>query len=138
MGSMVTETIVGRLGRDAEARQTANGTAITQLSVAADVGFGERKTTLWRNVTVFGKSAEFCANLKKKETVAVTGRLEIDKWTDRQSGEEKQKEVLIAMIVQRISPPIEQDGNSPQPPAPKAGAGPQLQQDTEPEDDIPF
>ena len=141
MGSMVTETIVGRLGRDAEARATSNGKNVTQFSVAADVGYGEKKQTLWRNVTVWGKSGEFCANLQKGETVAVTGRLELDSWIDRQSGEEKKKENLIAYDVQRVSPPIDSAVQGEKPQGKKRVEAPQQQQAAatdEPEDDIPF
>lgn len=47
------------------------------FSVATDSGFGERKTTIWENVTVFGKQAEsLSSRLTKGMLVYVQGRRE--------------------------------------------------------------
>jgi len=49
----------GRLGKMPELRQTANGKSVTDLAVAMTVGYGERQSTVWTKLTVWGKSAEF-------------------------------------------------------------------------------
>ncbi|MBK8759295.1 MAG: single-stranded DNA-binding protein [Sulfuritalea sp.] len=43
-------TFTGRLGRDAEQKYLPNGTAVTEFSVAVDVGGlpATRRTTRWR------------------------------------------------------------------------------------------
>lgn len=49
---------LARLGRDAETRYTANGTAVANFAAAVDVGYGQNKSTLWLDCALFGKRAE--------------------------------------------------------------------------------
>lgn len=73
---MLRLTIAGRLGRDAEHKQTQNGTDLCSFSVAADVGFGDNKQTYWVDVTKWGKGSQGLAGiLRKGSAVAVTGEL---------------------------------------------------------------
>lgn len=53
--------IQGRLGRDPEVKQTANGKTVVKFSVAEDQGWGEHKRTEWHNVTAWGKVGELIA-----------------------------------------------------------------------------
>lgn len=72
---MLRVTVAGRLGRDAEVRQ-AGGHDVCSFSVAADVGFGERKQTYWIDVSKWGKGAEGLSRiLTKGSSVAVIGEL---------------------------------------------------------------
>lgn len=67
--------IAGALGRDAEVRDV-NGNDVCQFSVAVDDGFGEKKTTIWFDVSRWGKGASGLANvLAKGSRVAVSGEL---------------------------------------------------------------
>jgi single-strand DNA-binding protein len=77
---MLSSTVVGRLTRDAEIRTTSNGNAIASFSVASDHGFGDRKSTTFVGVTVFGKDAEFCGKLVKGDRVAASGASYLRKW----------------------------------------------------------
>ena len=96
-GSVNKVTLVGNLGRDPEIRAMQNGDKIVQLSVATsdrwkDKNTGEqRERTEWHRVVIFneglGKVAE--QYLKKGSTVYLEGQLQIRKWTDQQSGQEK-------------------------------------------------
>lgn len=91
-------TMLGRLGRDAEARQAT--TPVTKLNVATSVGFGDKQKTLWMNVTVFGKSAEFAAKLKKGAEVLVSGYLEPNEWA--KDGVTHKDIVMVANTVQAV------------------------------------
>ncbi len=79
--------IVGNLGRDPEMRYTPSGTPVTSLNVATNRKYTGSdgqvvKETTWFRVSVFGKSAETCAQyLKKGSSVLVEGRLTPDKQT---------------------------------------------------------
>lgn len=77
---MLSATVVGRLGRDAEVRSTSNGGSIASFSVGSDHGFGERKITTWVTVSVFGKDVEFAGKLVKGDRVAVSGASYLRKW----------------------------------------------------------
>jgi single-strand DNA-binding protein len=49
---------IGRLGREPKMQYSANGNAVTNLTVAVDTGFGENKGTAWFSLVAFGKQAE--------------------------------------------------------------------------------
>ncbi len=64
----------GRLGRDAELRHTASGTAVLSLSLAIDQVRKGEKSTLWVDCSLWGERAEKLAQwLTKGSSVAVTG-----------------------------------------------------------------
>tara|TARA_R100001086_G_scaffold180400_8_gene100214 strand:- start:20 stop:403 length:384 start_codon:yes stop_codon:yes gene_type:complete len=66
----------GRLGKDAVHRTTQNQTDICNFSVAADVGWGDNKRTMWIDVSKFGKGAEGLSRiLKKGDAVTVIGEM---------------------------------------------------------------
>ncbi|MBK7797529.1 MAG: single-stranded DNA-binding protein [Saprospiraceae bacterium] len=59
-------TFTGRLGRDAEQKYIPNGTAVTEFSVAVDVGFGDKKKRLWHRA-VFCDLAQRLAQYLQKD-----------------------------------------------------------------------
>ena len=72
---MLKATVAGRVGRDAELRQ-AGDTDVCSFSVATDVGFGRNKSTLWLDVSKFGKGAEGLVQyVRKGDPITVTGDL---------------------------------------------------------------
>jgi single-strand DNA-binding protein len=80
---MIHCTIVGRLGRDARAIPGATGGA--SFSVACDHGYGDKRTTTWVDVTVWGKRGAGMLErglLPKGQIVAVRGEL----WTEDREG----------------------------------------------------
>lgn len=73
---MLKVIIAGRLGRDAQHKQTQGGTDLCSFSVAADVGYGDSKQTYWVDVTKWGKGCEGLARiLRKGSSVTVVGEL---------------------------------------------------------------
>lgn len=73
---MKTVTIAGRLGRAAELRRMQDGTPVLSFPVAVDDGYGERKSTMWFDCSVFGKRADALSpHLVKGMAVAVSGDL---------------------------------------------------------------
>lgn len=73
---MLKIVIAGRLGKDAQHKQTQSGTDLCSFPVAADVGYGESKQTYWVDVTKWGKGAEGLARILRKGTaVTVIGEL---------------------------------------------------------------
>jgi len=75
---MLQLSIAGRCGRDAEYKQTQGGAELCRFTVAAEVGFGDSKQTVWVDVTRWGKGAEGLANyIRKGDPVAVTGEMSL-------------------------------------------------------------
>ncbi len=67
-------TIAGGITRDSEMRRTQSGDAVLGFSVAVDDGFGDRKTTLYFECSLWGKRGDTLAPMLKKGTkVAVSG-----------------------------------------------------------------
>jgi single-strand DNA-binding protein len=75
---MLQLSVAGRLGRDAEHKTTQGGTDLCSFSVAADIGFGDNKQTVWVDVTKWGKGAEGLARiLRKGSSIAATGEMSL-------------------------------------------------------------
>lgn len=92
---MFSGSIVGRLGKDPELRQTTAG-PLCSFTVATDHGFGEKKRTTWTKCVVFGKQAENASKwLFKGGRVACSGDVYLDEWT----GREGDKRVTLTMDV---------------------------------------
>jgi len=91
--------LMGRLTRDPELRHTQVGTPVSTFTLAVDRGYtpkdgGERQTDFidivaWRN------TAEFVAKyFVKGQMAAVTGRLQIRDWTDKDGNKRRSAEVV--------------------------------------------
>jgi single-strand DNA-binding protein len=83
MASINDVTILGNLGADPELRFTNNGTAVATLSIATSRRWKdrdsdeEREVTEWHRVIVWGKSAEWVADNKRKgDQMLVKGHLQ--------------------------------------------------------------
>ena len=71
----VIVTIVGALGKDAEFKTVGSG-ELCQFPVAGSIGYGDKKQTLWFDVSKWGKGAQGLAGILKKGTkVTVMGEL---------------------------------------------------------------
>ena len=94
-------SIVGNLVADPELRFTKGGAAIASLRVAVNRrwnkdGEWEEETSFF-DVTAWAQIAENCAeSLTKGMRVVVTGRLEEQKWEDKETKEPRRKIVIIA------------------------------------------
>lgn len=73
--------VTGRIGKDAELRTTQSGQSICNVTVASDQGFGDKKTTNWFRVSLWGKRGQSLAPyLLKGGQVTVSGELEVGEW----------------------------------------------------------
>lgn len=72
---MKTITIAGRVGQDAVTRNTNSGN-VTSFSVAVDDGYGDNKSTMWFDCSIWGKRGDAVARFLIKGTpVTVSGDL---------------------------------------------------------------
>jgi single-strand DNA-binding protein len=68
-------SIAGNVGKDAQHKSTQDS-EFCSFSVAVDDGWGENKSTMWFDVTRWGKGADGLARtLRKGSKVCVTGEL---------------------------------------------------------------
>ena len=99
MGRSVNKvTIIGTLGRDPELSYMPNGNAVINISVATDESYNDKQSgqkverTEWHRLTAYGKLAEIIGQyLKKGRPIMVEGRLKLDQWEDKQTGQKRSK-----------------------------------------------
>lgn len=75
---MLQLSIAGRCGRDGQYKQTQGGGELCSFTVACDTGFGDGKSTVWVDVTRWGKGAQGLAgHIRKGDPIAVTGEMSL-------------------------------------------------------------
>ena len=93
MASVNRVTLIGNLGRDPEMRYLPSGEAVATFSVATteqwkDKSGGKQERTDWHRIEFIGRTAEVCGEyLKKGAPVYIEGRIQYDKWTDKEGVE---------------------------------------------------
>jgi len=98
-----TTQLVGRLTADPVLRHTSNGTPVTDVRLAVDRrGDG----TDFISVTVWSRTAEVVTeHLERGRRVGVTGRLEQQQWTDKASGTNRERLVVVADSIEFLDAP---------------------------------
>ncbi len=152
MANLNKVMLIGNLTRDPEVKYTPKGTAVTEIGMAINRQFtldsGEkREEVTFVDVTLWGRQAEIAAEyLKKGRPVYIEGRLQLDSWDDKQSGQKRSKLKVIAEGLQLLGSRGTGDAG-PEESRPKTGSSPATSPrkspapdpDLDPEaDDIPF
>src|SRR6478672_7375620 len=89
--------LAGNLTRDPELRYTPKGMAIAKLGLAINRTWkneaGETKEEVtFVDVDAFGRTAEVIGQyLKKGRPILMEGRLRLDQWDDKQTGQKRSK-----------------------------------------------
>ena len=154
MANLNRVLLIGNLTRDPEVRYTPKGTAVTEIGLAVNRVYsgedGEKKEeTTFVDVTLWARQAEIAGQyLKKGRPVFIEGRLQLDTWDDKQTGQKRSRMRVVAENLQLLGSRQESEGSSSShpPPARRASGAsapaprpeprdPDL--DAEP-DDIPF
>lgn len=102
-GSVNKAIIIGNLGKDPEIRQTQDGKAICNMTVATseswkDRNTGERKErTEWHRVVIFNDGLARIAEkyLRKGSKVYVEGQIQTRKWTDKDGQDRYSTEIVL-------------------------------------------
>ncbi|PIE44453.1 MAG: single-stranded DNA-binding protein [Gammaproteobacteria bacterium] len=100
--------LIGNLGSDPETRYTAQGSAVTHLSIATDDSYKDKNTgqmvprTEWHRVVLFNRLAEIAKEyLRKGSKVYLEGRLRTNKWQDN-SGQDRYTTEIIGNDMQML------------------------------------
>jgi single-strand DNA-binding protein len=111
--------IVGRLTRDPELRTTNSGKSVVSMSIAVEKRFkpkDDSPTADFFRVQAWDKTADYCNSyLAKGRLIAVDGRIESRKFTDKE-GNSREVVEIVAESVQGLDRPRDEDG-TPRPPA---------------------
>jgi single-strand DNA-binding protein len=148
MASFNKVILAGNLTRDPELRYTPKGTAIARLGLACNRKWksesGEMKEEVtFVDVDAFGKQAETISQyLKKGRPILIEGRLRLDQWEDKQSGQKKSKLGVVLESFQFLDSGGGRSGNEggAPPRSPSAAVPPAESPEVEPphDDDVPF
>lgn len=109
--------LCGNLTRDVELRFTPSGSAVGVFGIALNRKFKDgtgnyKDEVTFVDVTAWGKTAETIAQyFKKGSSILMEGRLKLDSWKDRQSGQNRSK---LGVVLEEFSfvNDKKQDGNS--------------------------
>ncbi len=103
MASFNKVILVGNLTRDPEVRYIPSGTAVCDISLAVNSQWTDRKTNerkeevTFVEVTLWGRTAEIAGEyLAKGRPVLIEGRLSLDSWEDKETGQKRSKLKVIA------------------------------------------
>lgn len=101
MASYNRVILMGNLTRDPELKQTQSGTSICHFSIAVNRSFNsqdgtQRDETCFIEIDSFGRTAENISRFfSKGKPILVEGRLRQDSWEDKQSGQKRNKLVVV-------------------------------------------
>ena len=142
--------LAGNLTRDPEVRYTPKGTAIAKLGMAINRTWksetGETKEEVtFVDVDAFGRQAEVISQyLKKGRPILVEGRLKLDQWDDKQTGQKRSRLGVVLEGFQFLDSGRGDGGggrgpsSSPPPAASAPPNGPEPEGPAPEEDDVPF
>ena len=122
MASFNKVILMGNLTRDPEVRYTPSGTAVTDIGLAVnrywfDKQANERREeTTFVDVTLWGRQAEVAGEyLAKGRPVLIEGRLHLDSWDDRETGQKRSKLKVVGETMQLLGSRGDGGGGGPRP-----------------------
>ena len=109
-------SFTGTVGKDAEVRYLPSGQSVLNVSVANNVGFGDKQQTTWVRVALWGKRAEgtLADYLKKGQAVFVSGEMTTSEYNKNDGTKGFQIEVN-ANILDLIGKKSDNPQSQPQP-----------------------
>ena len=154
MASFNKVILAGNLTRDPELRYTPKGSAIAKFGLAinrtwkTDTGESREEVT-FIDIDAFGKQAETIGQyLKKGRPVLVEGRLRLDQWEDKQTGQKRSRLGVVLEGFQFLGGPVASEGGESPRRTPPTAANAATSGSTPPptdaegpppeEDDVPF
>ena len=115
--------IIGRLGGDPELRYTSSGQPVATFNVATSDTWNDaqgqaQERTEWHRVVLWGKLGEIAGDyLRKGGKVYIEGRLQTNKWTDKNGNERETKEIIARDMILLGGKGESSGGNRPPHPA---------------------
>ena len=108
MASVNKVILIGNCTRDPEVRYTPKGTAVADIGMAmnryySSDGGDRREETTFVDVTLWGRQAEVAGEyLKKGRPVYIEGRLQMDSWDDKNTGQKRTKHKVVGESMQLL------------------------------------
>jgi single-strand DNA-binding protein len=153
MASVNKVMLIGNVTRDPEVKFTAKGSAVTDIGLAINRNYtlesGEkREEVTYIDVELWGRLAEIAGEYAKKgRPVFIEGRLRMDTWEDKASGQKRSRLKVVGENLQLLGgksggsggPSSDSESHdSPAPAARRPAPSRPAPTSSEPDDDIPF
>ncbi len=110
--------LIGNLTRDPEVRYTPKGSAVADLAIAVNRNYtaenGEkREEVTYVDIVLWAKLAELAGQyLKKGRPVFIEGRLQMDQWEDKQTGQKRSRLRVVGENMQFLDSRRDNAGGS--------------------------
>lgn len=141
-------TLMGNLVRDPELRYTPKGLAIAKIGMAVNrrwktEGGEEKEEVTFVDIDAFGRQAETIGQYcKKGHPLFVQGRLKLDQWDDKQTGQKRSRLGIVLEQFQFLNGGKGREGGESAPASRSAPRPPPAASDSDqpPQggDDVPF
>ena len=108
MASLNKVMLIGNVTRDPELKYTPKGSAVADLGLAINRAYtnqgGEKvEEVTYVDVELWGRLAEIAGEYAKKgRPVYIEGRLRIDSWEDKQSGQKRSRLKVVGETLQLL------------------------------------
>jgi single-strand DNA-binding protein len=105
MANLNKVILIGNLTREPELRVTPGGLSICKFGLAVNRSFtdkdgNKRDETTFVDIDSFGKQAEVISKyMSKGRPILVEGRLKLDQWEDKKTGEKRNK---LGVVVEQF------------------------------------
>lgn len=109
MANLNKVMIIGNVTRDPEVKYTPKGSAVTDLGIAVNrtykVGEERKEEVTYVDVTLWGRLAEIAGEYcRKGKPVYIEGRLQLDSWEDKSTGQKRSKLRVVGEEMQLLGP----------------------------------
>jgi single-strand DNA-binding protein len=150
MASFNRVVLVGNLTRDPQVRYTPSGTAVAEIGLAVNRTWFDKQTntkreeTTFVDVTLWARDAEVAGEyLTKGRQVLIEGRLQLDTWDDKQTGQKRSRLRVVCERLVMLGSKADGTSRGPASQSPAEPAGePEIPAESAPpgpsEDEIPF
>ncbi len=100
--------LIGNLTRDPEVKYTPKGSAVADIALAINRSYStdqgeKREETTYVDVVLYGRLAEIAGEyLRKGRPAYIEGRLKLDTWDDKQTGQKRSKMRVVGESLQLL------------------------------------
>jgi len=118
MPSFNSVNLIGNVTRDPETRYTPKGVAVSELGIAINRTFknstGEKhEEVCFVELVAWSVPAELIGQwVRKGDLIFVGGRLQMDQWDDKQTGQKRSRLRVCVNTVQFLTPKGERTGRA--------------------------
>lgn len=136
MASFNKVILVGNLTRDPQVRYTPRGMAVAEIGLAVNHTWFDKQTNTKKeeatfvDVTLWGRDAEVAGEyLAKGRSILIEGRLQLDSWEDKESGQKRSKLRVVCERMQMLGGRSEGGGGGGAPRGAASGGGARREED---------